>query len=204
MPAGVYLVETDEGELLERFTCAPGPAGWRYTATQHDRAGARLGRVDLVVAAAGPVWRLELERGERTVRVGLVGGEALWSRDGTDSRTAADLLAGDSPALLVAAARTSAPPAGHPPAGKGRRGVLRVGGPALAPLVAAEQWEPGGEQQQDGVVVERWGVGDLATGEVRVVAVAGDVVVAVDGPRRVDLLELDGPPTFTQWWKAQP
>lgn len=197
MPTGTYLVTTDDGrELLERFTCASGPAGWRYSAAQLDRVGTPVGKVDLVVARGGVVARLELESGERRVRAGVVGDEVVWSRDGREAGTPAVAVAGESPGLLVATARLLA----LEPDAPRRLGLLRIAGPALAGLAVEEGWVMTGVVPHDGVDVERFEVADLASGDRKVVHLVGDVVVGVEGERPVDLLELDGAPTFTQWW----
>ncbi|HEU0102853.1 MAG TPA: hypothetical protein VFR07_11095, partial [Mycobacteriales bacterium] len=90
MPRGAYLVGGGPHEpgpyALERFSCAAGPAGWRYVATrEHPGTGAPLGRLDVVLDATGAPVRVQVETGGWALRGGVVGDEAWWRR-GDDER----------------------------------------------------------------------------------------------------------------------
>lgn len=190
MPAGVYL-HVDEG-LEERFQCAPGPGGWRYTSRRSDGV-----RVDLVTDARWRQIRLELVTPTWWMRGGVTGPEVAWVRaageTGTEhgERAAGFLL--DSPGSLVAIARLLALDEG---AGEDVR-LVRVGGPSLAPLTGLWRWTLTGtsahETETRPLPVARYEVADLSTGEIETVHVAGDVVLAAPG---IELTDLESPPNL--------
>src|SRR4051794_34900636 len=117
MPRGVYRHRdplTGEAAALEHFSCAPGPAGWRYVAEGTAPAGGvALGRIDVTVDAAWRQIRVEAESGGWLLRGGVAGTEVSWLRQpaaGFDadlcerSEVAAGFI-GRSPAFAVAVAR---------------------------------------------------------------------------------------------------
>ena len=189
MPRGAYLLSGTEGAYaLERFSCAPGPAGWRYVAAREDpRSGAPLGRLDVVLDASGRAVRVLVQSAGWEVRGGVVGGECLWRRGTAEHTERAAGFTGSSPAWAVATARLLG---ARTEAVRVR--LVRLGDEALSALAVEERWR-GPAPAGDGV--DRWEVGDLETGEAREVHLAGDVLVDAPGVR---LLELDGPPTLTR------
>ena len=205
VPTGCYALSGLDGPAEERFSCAPGPVGWRYvgTRTEPDAAGAAVagavaGSADVTVDARWRPLRVEVRRGDHVVRAGLTAAGLAWVRDGVEGASDASALAGPSPALLVARARLVAPLAAGGPA---VLRVLRLDGPALAPLGGAERWRLAevAEQPTDlgPLAVQHWVVDDLAAGQRAELHLAGDVVVAAEGPTwSVTLEELDGPPNF--------
>jgi hypothetical protein len=187
MPRGSYLLSDDAGPYaVERFSCAPGPAGWRYVAAREDPVTARpLGRIDLVLDAAGRTLRLEVEAGGWQLRGGAVGDRLLWRRGEEERSERAHAFTGSSPAYAVALSRLA----------PGVRRLVLVADPVLATRTVDESWTQGPVEDRDGLRVVRWQADDLATGERRVLHLAGDVVLDAPGVR---LLELDGPPTLTR------
>ena len=193
MPHGVYLLSGHEGPYaLERFACAPGPAGWRYVATREDPdSGVRTGRLDVVLDAAGRALRVHVEAGGWQLRGGAVGapggGSVLWRRGDVEREERAAGFTGTSPVGAVAAARRLGPDPGPGQPAPVRLRLVRLGDEALATLVVDEAWSRSGTQERDGVLVQRWDVADLATGERRALSLSGDVLVQAP---RVQLLEL--------------
>ena len=168
MPRGAYLLTGHDGPYArERFTCAPGPAGWRYVATREDPAtGAPLGRLDVVLDSAGRALRVHVEAGGWELRGGSLGAQVLWRRGDVEREEPAAGFTGTSPVWSVAAARLAG-------AGPVRLRLVRLGDDSLATLVVAEAWA-----RLDEAV---WQADDLATGERRRVQVAGGVVLAAPG-----------------------
>ena len=167
MPAGVYRLVDG---ALGRFTCAPGPAGWRYVSD----------RLDLTVDDRWVVVRLVVARVGWELRGGVVGPDVMWRRDGRVMTVRADGFTGPSPAYDVALAR-------HLRLGIGQTRRLRlveVTEPVAATRTVDVQWA----RLADALGTERYEVDDLATGVRRVVYLLGDVVVD-----RLD--DLDTPPS---------
>ncbi|GAA2424119.1 hypothetical protein GCM10010191_40430 [Actinomadura vinacea] len=190
MPRGTYL-HLDEG-LEEHFQCAPGAGGWRYVGQRADGL-----RVDLVVDARWRQIRVELAAPHWWIRGGVTGNEVAWVRGGgaeaTEHAERAIGLLGESPAFLVAVARTLRLPE------KEHRTVrlVQVTGPALSTLTVDRRWRLAGtstyETETEPLPVERHEVTDLATGEVDVVHLAGDVVLDAPG---IELTTLESPPSL--------
>lgn len=179
MTRGAYLLtggpHAPGPYALERFSCAAGPAGWRYVATREDpRTGAPLGRLDVVLDARGVALRVRVEAGGWSLRGGVVGDEALWRRGESERRERAVGFTGTSPVWLLAAARL----VGEEPV---RLRLVRLGDEALATRVVEEGWVRTGTQDRDGLAVARLEAADLATAERRVVHVAGDLVLEAPG-----------------------
>lgn len=201
MPAGLYSHhDQHDGTLLgyERFSCAPGPAGWRYAAELLAPDGqTAAGSVDLTVDRLWRPVRVEVRAGGWSVRGGSTGGEVVWVRTGPGGAEAREGSAraagftGRSPAFSVAIARMLALAEG----GSTRVPLVALTEPVLAPRTLDEGWGLTGTESHPtptgSLAVERYEVADLATGDRRVVHLAGDVVLASPG---VELEELDGPP----------
>ena len=171
--------------MVERFSCAPGPAGWRYVGSSEDpTTGAPLGRIDLVLQAAGGV-RLELTAGDWTLRGGVVGTELLWRRGEKERTERGHGFTGASPSYAVVLSRL----------GAGVRRLVEVTDPVLATRVVEQVWAHAGQEVRDGLAVDTWQVDEQATGARSVLHLAGDVVLSAPGVR---LLELDGAPTLTR------
>ncbi|TDE34710.1 hypothetical protein [Actinomadura sp. 6K520] len=190
MPAGAYLHL--DGELDERFQCAPGPGGWRYTSRRSDGV-----RVDLVTDARWRQIRVELVTPTWWLRGGRTGPEVTWVRAAGETGTeraerAAGFLA-DSPGFLVAIAH-SLELAENAQADVR---LVQLNGPSLAPLTTTWRWQRSGtayhETDTEPLPVARYEVTDLATGEIETVHLAGDVVVAAPG---IELTELESPPNL--------
>ncbi|MFG2002375.1 hypothetical protein ACGFNU_24800 [Spirillospora sp. NPDC048911] len=192
MPRGTYL-HLDE-ELEERFQCAPGAGGWRYVAERSD--GVRL---DLVVDGRWRQIRMELVAPDWWIRGGVTGHELAWVRAASGAETATEhgeraaAFIGESPGFLVAVGRTLR-------LQKGERAdvrLVRLSGPALSALTGSWRWRlaeiEAHETETGPLPVERYEVTDLATGEVEMVHLAGDVVVAAPG---IELAELGAPPNL--------
>jgi hypothetical protein len=203
MPTGTYLrYDPHDGAALavERFSCAPGPAGWRYTASVHDPAtDAERGRVDVTVDSRWQQIRVEVRAGSWSLRGGVAGREVLWVRagaggvDATEHAEQASGFWGASPAFAVTAGRRL----GLAPGEAAAVGLVAVSGDALAARTTRQRWtlvEVDEHPTDLGPLrVERFEVADLDTGEVIEVALAGDVVLAAAG---VELVSLEGPPTL--------
>lgn len=194
MPTGRYLIEDAAGERGESFSCAPGPAGWRYVSTE---VTPEAETTDVTVDARWRLVRLEVRRAAHVVRAGVDAGGLAWSRDGVPGAGEAAAVAAASPGLLVVRARAL----GSPAVGEARvLRVLRLHGPSLAPLTVQERWVL--RAAQDHVTdlgplrVEHWVVDDLLAGERCEVHLAGDVVLAAAGPAgSVTLDALEGRPS---------
>jgi hypothetical protein len=193
VPTGSYLLTGHDGPwAVERFSCAPGPAGWRYVAERTDPdTGAGLGRLDLTLDATGRTVRLLAAAGGWELRGGAVGPEVLWRR-GQDERSAtAAGFTGTSPAYAVATSRLLALGVGE----RRRVSLVAVMEPVLATRTVEQGWTLTGVEQRERLAVARYEVADLATGDRHVVHLAGDVVVDAAG---VVLRDLDGLPTLTR------
>lgn len=188
MPRGRYLV----GGQPEDFHCAAGPAGWRYTGSRTDAGADRTVGTDVTMDSTGRQRRVELRCGEHLLRGGLVGDSELrWVRDGRESVARAAGFAGESPGFLVAVARLL----GLVPGQSRQLRLVLVSGLVLATRTVDVRWScvERAEHRTDlgPLVVTRYQVVPLDTGEPRTVYLAGDVVVTADG---IELATLDSPP----------
>ena len=189
MPRGVYALTQPGGPAVrEEFSCAPGPAGWRYVSRRSDGVG-----LDLTLRADGRPHRLEVQAGDAVLRGGAAGPALLWAGPAGRREVAAAGFTGDSPAFAVAGA-TLAGPAGGPL-------LLVLAGitlPSLAVLTVRQRWRRTARTEHPTdlgpLPVNTWQVEDADAGTQVTVHLAGDVVLAADG---VELLDLDGPPTLT-------
>lgn len=175
MPRGTYTFDSGG---TEDFTCASGPAGWRYVSAA----------LDLTVDGAGRQLRAEFRAGGRTLRGGVAGPATVWVRDGVEHSAAASGFAGESPGLLVAAVRLLR----LEPGARARLRLVAVTGAALAARVVEQGWELVEVTRHGPLPVGRYRVAALDTGEIGAVHVAGDVVLAAPG---VELTALDSAPT---------
>ncbi|TDC70097.1 hypothetical protein E1200_06345 [Actinomadura sp. GC306] len=190
MPAGAYLHL--DGEIEERFQCAPGPGGWRYTSRRPDGV-----RVDLVTDARWRQIRVELVTPAWWLRGGLTGPEVAWVRaageTGTEHTERAAGFLYDSPGFLVAIAYSLELDENA----QADVRLVRLSGPSLAPLTTIWRWRRAGteyhETDTEPLPVTRYDITDLATGEIEAVHLAGDVVVAAPG---IELTGLESPPNL--------
>jgi hypothetical protein len=204
MPRGSYLhLDPHDGTpvAVEDFSCAAGPAGWRYASVVRDAAaGPELGRVDVTLDDGGRQVRVELLAGGWRLRGGVAGPETVWLRSpaaampgAAEQAAAAAGLVGRSPAFLVATARRLR----LTPGGRARMRLVRVTEPALGTLLVDEQWSLVGVSshttETGPLPVARYEVADLATGETRAVHIAGDVVLAAPA---LELTDLQSPPSL--------
>ncbi|MGW6919484.1 hypothetical protein ACWGB8_37585 [Kitasatospora sp. NPDC054939] len=202
MPNGRYsLHDTHDHVLLgeERFSCAPGPAGWRYVSKTYGPDGAVIGSTDLTLDSRSRPLRMELRAGGWQVRGGAVDGVAWVRTDAADpagtsaaeGHDRAHGFTGRSPAFLVATARLLR----LDPGASARVRLVAFTEPVLAPRTFDQGWllEDVDTHGTDlgPLTVERYQVADLETGEQQVVHLAGDVVLAAAG---VELEELASPP----------
>jgi hypothetical protein len=199
VPKGTYL----HGDgVAEEFSCAAGPAGWRYASVL--RSGdAVVGRVDVTLDGGGRQVRVEIAGGGWRLRGGVAGAETVWirlpdapagfARLPGERSVAALGLTGRSPAFAVAVARRLRLSAG----GSARCRLVAVTEPALGTLVSDQQWRLVGvtEHATETVPlpVARYDVTDLGTSETRTLHLAGDVLV---GAPDVELTDLSGPPSL--------
>lgn len=197
MPRGTYRHADGDAE---HFQCAPGPGGWRYVG-QRAASG-----TDLTVDSRWRQIRVQVASDDWLIRGGLAGPELLWVRaaatspdsptpdDPTEHAAAAAGFLGDSPAFLVAVARSLHIAEGE----KADVRLVELTGPALATLTVLYRWELAEittyETDLAPLRVERYEVADLSTGERKTVHLAGDVVLDAPG---IELTELDNPPTDT-------
>ena len=203
MPRGVYHhLSADGTVVVESFSCAPGPVGWRYVSRLATPDGAPLGQVDVTCDAAWRQIRVLVESGGWTVRGGVVGPDAVWRRaatspaptpyDNLEQSVPAAGFTAASPAFAVATARLL----GLDLMERRRIRLVSVSGPASATLAVDEGWalvdvtEHATELRP--LRVERYEVADLASAERRVVQIAGDVVVDAPG---LELVDLETPPS---------
>ena len=178
MPRGTYLFSSG---AIEEFSCAAGPAGWRYVSPA----------LDLTLDGAGRQLRVEFRAGGWTLRGGTAGSSTVWVRSGgaeaVERSATASGFAGTSPGLLVAAVRLLR----LSPGGRGRLRLVAVSGNALATRVVEQGWELVGITEHGALSVARYRMAELDTGEVGELHVAGDVVLAAPG---VELGALSSPP----------
>ncbi|MVZ98958.1 hypothetical protein F8568_035255 [Actinomadura sp. LD22] len=190
MPSGAYL-HLDDG-IEERFQCAPGPGGWRYTSRRDD--GVRL---DLVVDARWRQIRVEVVTPGWWLRGGLTGSELAWVRAAGEDRTehgdrASGFVSG-SPGFLVAVARSLELDEGA----EADVRLVRLSGTSLSALSVSWRWRRCGttpyETETEPLPVSEYQITDLSTGEVESLYLAGDIAVAAPG---VELTDLDSPPNL--------
>jgi hypothetical protein len=208
MPSGRYSLHDPHDETPfgdERFNCAPGPAGWRYTSQTLDPNGTPTGSVDLTLDALGRPVRLQLRSGGWQIRGGLLNG-LTWVRshdDDTEGRHTregnerAHAFTGRSPAFLIAIARMlRASSQGLRVGGPGTRlRLVALTEPVLAPRTLDQGWSLESIEthatDNGPLRVERYRVADLETGEESLVHIAGDVLLSAPG---TELEDLDAPP----------
>lgn len=192
MPAGTYL-HLGEG-LEERFQCAPGPGGWRYVSRRSDGV-----RVDLVVDARWRQIRVEVVTPQWWIRGGLTGPEVTWVRaageTGTEHGERAAGFLGDSPAFPISIARSLDLAEG----GQADVRLVHLTGASLSALTSMWRWRHAGtsiyETETTPLPVHEYEVTDLSTGEVSVIHLAGDVLLAAPG---IELTDLESPPNVLQ------
>jgi hypothetical protein len=202
MPRGLYSLRDHDGAVVayERFSCAPGPAGWRYNAQVLAPDGRTpTGLVDVTTDASGRQIRVEVREGCWIVRGGVAGGETVWVRTGAsgedagEDTAAAAGFAGRSPGFLVAVARL----VGLRPGASSRVRLVALTDPVLAPLTVNVTWSLTRleEHPTEGgpLPVERYETADLASGQRAIIHLVGDVVLAAPG---IELDALDTPPTL--------
>ncbi|KQV19742.1 MULTISPECIES: hypothetical protein [unclassified Kitasatospora] len=204
MPNGRYAHHDTHDHLPlgeERFSCAPGPAGWRYVSKTYAPDGSVLATTDLTLDSRSRPLRLELRSGGWLVRGGAVDG-VTWVRtaaDGNPEHAAeghdrAHGFTGSSPAFLIATARLLR----LKPGSSSRVRLVAFTDPVLAPRTLDQGWllESVQTHETDSgpLQVEQYQVADLETGEQQIVHLAGDVVLAASG---IELEELESPPN--QW-----
>lgn len=187
MPRGTYL-HLESGRE-EEFQCAPGPAGWRYVA-----AG-----VDLAVDSRWRPARLQVTSGDWTLRGGAAGAELIWVRSsvdasaGTEHSAKAHGFLGESPAFLVAVARSLL----LTPGGQADVPLVQISGSSLATRTILQRWALTGvethETDMGPLPVESWTATDLETAESIEFHLAGDVVLAGPG---LELTTLASPPNL--------
>ena len=202
MPSGLYSLRDHDGAVVayERFSCAPGPAGWRYNAQVLAPDGhTPAGLVDITTDASGRQLRVEVRAGGWTVRGGVVGGETVWVRTGAsgegggEDTAPAVAFVGRSPGFLVAVARL----VGLRPGESSQVRLVSLMDPAIAPVTVEAAWSLATVEEhptENGPLpVERYEIVDLAGGQPATVHLVGDVVLAAPG---VELETLDAPPTL--------
>jgi len=195
VPRGTYHHLDPGGDLagVEVFSCAPGPAGWRYVSQVYSPAQEPVGRVDVTVDDAWRQVRVQVTHGDWTLRGGVVGSDAVWIRepDGVEQSAPAVGFTGRSPAFAVATARLLRLDL----LDRRRLRLVGVTEPACVALPVDEGWAlvdvTAHDSDSGPLRVERYEVADLATAERRVVHLAGDVVLDAPG---VELADLESPP----------
>lgn len=201
MPRGRYsLYDPYDNTPLgdERFQCAAGPAGWRYTAQTTTPSQTPSGSVDLTLDLLGRPLRLEIHAAGWQVRGTRLAG-LTWVRSGPaglqaqEGNAAAHTFAGPSPGFFIAAARILRLIPGGPAS---RIRLVTFTTPVLAPRTRDQSWALLDTQPHDTdsgpLPVDNYQVSDLETGEQHSVHIAGDVVLSAPG---VELEELDDPPS---------
>jgi hypothetical protein len=202
VPRGLYSRRDPDGTVVayERFSCAPGPVGWRYNAQVLAPDGRTpTGLVDVTTDASGVQIRVEVRAGGWVVRGGVADGETVWVRTGGSGADAGEDTAvaagftGRSPGFLVAVARLLGLRGG----GSSRVRLVALTDPVLAPLPVDVAWSLTTVEEyrtEIGLLpVERYETADLVSGQRAAVHLAGDVVLAATG---VELDALDTPPTL--------
>lgn len=191
MPSGTYVV----AGRSEAFSCAPGPAGWRYASEVLDLLCDRRFRTARV-----QVTDVDTRvRGGRTL---LDDGTPVLSWVATSDPSAerhavADVVEVASPGALVALARRVSGPGERPVSLD--LAAVRFEPPALAGLSVRLRVSRAGAERHDALLAERWHVDDLDAGTRTMLYLAGDVVLwaAREGHEawEVELVSLDGPPS---------
>jgi hypothetical protein len=197
VPRGTYVhLDSIDGTPLsqERFSCAPGPQGWRYVAEVLDSDGvAVVGGVDITVDDAWRQLRVEVSAGSWVVRGGRSGTEVGWVRGTVEGSERAYGFTGRSPAFLIVTARLLAL---SPGASTSVR-LVDLTEPVLAPFPVEQRWTLTEVTSYDAgaqpLPVERYEIVDRDRGDVRMLYLAGDVVLDAPG---IELTELDTPPTL--------
>lgn len=198
MPRGTYLHLDPDGHTraVERFSCAPGPEGWRYSAeirsAEHD---ALTGSVDVVVDASWRQLVVTLASGAVSLRGGVAGDEAVWARTGPsevgDEAELAAGFVGVTAGLLVAVARHLALADGE----RASVALVRLSDDLVAAPVE-QDWTLTGVTTYPTdlrpLEVERFDVHDRTRGDRWVLHLAGDVVLDAPG---LALDALESPPT---------
>ncbi|WP_242889383.1 hypothetical protein [Actinomadura litoris] len=186
MPTGAY-VHLEDG-LEERFRCAPGPGGWRYTSERSDGV-----RTDLVVDSRWRQIRVEVVTPSWWVRGGVTGPEVAWVRGDAEHGERASGFLTDSPGFLVAIAHSLRVAEQD----EADVRLVRLSGPSLAALTATWRWRLAGtstyQTETDPLPVAEYEITDLSTGERTAFHLAGDVVLAAPG---IELTELESVPNF--------
>ncbi|WP_069816288.1 hypothetical protein [Streptomyces sp. TP-A0874] len=201
MPRGRYSLHDphDRTRLAEeRFQCAPGPSGWRYSAQLSTASGDPYGAVDLTVDRLWRPIRLELQARGWQVRGAALNG-VTWVRTDAGGMHAregnahAPAFSGNSPAFLVTTARLLGL---TPSAPSGRIRLVAFTEPVLAPRTVDQDWtllnSRSHPTDSGPLIVREYRVTDLSTGESGSVHLSGDVVLAAPG---VELEELESPPS---------
>jgi hypothetical protein len=201
VPKGTYHhLDDHSGELVavETFSCAPGPQGWRYVGDLADPDGAPLGRVDVTVDSRWRQLRVEVRAGSWVIRGGTTGAEVVYVRlpagelaPGEEQQAAAVAFTGRSPAFAITTSRLL----GLELLDKRRLTLLQVTEPSAGTRIVEQGWAlvdvTEHESETGPLVVRRYEVADLATGDRQVWSIAGDVVV--EGPH-LELVDLASPP----------
>jgi hypothetical protein len=202
MPRGRYTLHdsydhTPLGE--EHFHCAPGAAGWRYTAQTTAPGGDHLGSIDLTIDHLGRPIRLELHASGWRVRGAALDG-VTWVRsdpagaEGQEGNAPAHGFTGRSPAFLVATAQLLRLDEGEAK----RVRLVEFSPPVLAARTLDQTWtrrDTVSHATDNGpLTVVCYQVSDMETGEQHEVHLAGDVVLAAPG---VELEELETPPSLS-------
>ena len=190
MPSGTYL-HVDE-DIEERFQCAPGPGGWRYTSVRSDGV-----RTDLVVDARWRQIRVEVVTPTWWLRGGVTGHDVAWVRaageTGTEHVERASGFMFDSPGFLVSVAHSLDLEENAQTTVR----LVQLAGPSLSPLTGTWQWRRAEtstyETETEPLPVVRYDITDLSTAETESVHLAGDVVVAAPG---LELTALESPPNL--------
>ncbi len=192
MPKGVYhhLLGDGSVHMLERFSCAPGPSGWRYVSQLSKPDGEEVGSVDVILDDLGRQLRVSLTSGDWTLRGGRGGNDLLWVRrpagpgrdvpdDVRELRQEAAGFMGESPAFLLAVS-VLVGEAVEPV----RLRLVRLTG-ALSARRVDEQWQLVDTAAHQGelgeLTVSSYQRVDLETGEQSDLHVSGDVVLNAPG-----------------------
>ncbi|MFG2197058.1 hypothetical protein [Streptomyces sp. NPDC048639] len=211
MPRGRYSRHdphdhTPLGE--EHFQCAPGPSGWRYVSqiTAPPGAGrgdiqgdsAVTGSVDLTTDELGRPIRLELRAADWQVRGAALDG-VTWVRTdpsgthATEGNVKAHAFTGASPAFLVATTRMLRLTPGAPAT---RIRLVALTEPVLAPRTLDQSWALLGSEahttDNGPLMVDKYQVTEVDTGEQHTIHIAGDVVLSAPG---IELEALESPPS---------
>jgi hypothetical protein len=124
VPRGLYSLRDHDGTVVgyERFSCAPGPAGWRYNAQVLAPDGrSPTGLVDVTTDASGQQIRVQVRAGGWVVRGGVAGGETVWVRTGASGE---DTGQDTAPAAGFTGRSPGVPRRAHAAARASRRGVV--------------------------------------------------------------------------------